>query len=104
MNNSRYNLRDKWQQRDRPEVLWVIFESFLYKGLILATLCGKEVSLMEILKILAMVVHGVFEPFWRKLPARLSTQVALLLLNFFNIFRIDTELTFSNLIFFFHGS
>ena len=37
----------------------------------------------------------------RNLPARLSTIVALLVLNSFNIFKIDTELTFSNLSWFF---
>ena len=49
MNNSIYNLRDKWQQRDAPEFLWTSFETFLYKGLIFVTLClpGKEGSLIE---------------------------------------------------------
>ena len=37
----------------------------------------------------------------RNLPARLSTIVALLVLNSFNSFKIDTELTFSNLSWFF---
>ena len=29
MNNSLYNLREKWQQRDGPEILWFSFETFL---------------------------------------------------------------------------
>ena len=37
----------------------------------------------------------------RNLPARLSTIVALLVLDSFNSFKIDTELTFSNLSWFF---
>ena len=60
-------------------------------------LSGKEVSLMERLKILAIGVQSIFEPSLRNPPARLSTSEALLVLNSFNIFRIDTELTFSNL-------
>ena len=58
------NLRDKWKQLDGPEVLWVSFETFLYKGLIFATLhlSGKEASLMERLQILAIGVQGMFEP------------------------------------------
>ena len=55
---------------------------------------------MKSLQILAIGVQSISEPSLRKLPARLSTPVALLLLNFFNIFRSDTELTFSNLSFF----
>ena len=43
----------------------------------------------------------MFGPSLRKLRARLSAPVVLLALNSFNIFRIDTELTFSNLSFFF---
>ena len=74
-----------------------VLRPFLYKGLIFATLHGKEASLMEILQILAIVVQSVFEPSSRNFPARLSTPVAFLVLNSFNIFRIDTELTFSNL-------
>ena len=57
---------------------------------------------MESLQILAIGVQSIFEPYLRNLPARLSTLVALLGLNSFNIFRIDTELTFSQLSFF-HG-
>ena len=70
--------------------------------LIFATLhlSGKEASLMERLEILAIGVQRIFEPFLRNFPARLSTPVTLLVLNSFNIFRIDTELTFSNLSFF----
>ena len=52
---------------------------------------------MERLKILAIGVQSIFEPSLRNPPARLSTSEALLVLNSFNIFRIDTELTFSNL-------
>ena len=55
---------------------------------------------MKSLQILAIGVQSISEPSLRKLTARLSTPVALLLLNFFNIFRSDTELTFSNLSFF----
>ena len=82
-----------------------VLRSFLYKGLIFATLhlSGKEASLMERLQILAIVVQSIFEPSLRNLPARLSITVALLVLNSFNILRIDTELTFSNLSFFFTG-
>ena len=43
---------------------------------------------------------AVFEPFLRNVPPRLSIPVAFLVLNSFNIFKIDTELTFSNLSFF----
>ena len=56
---------------------------------------------MEKLQILAIGLQSVFEPSLRNLPATLSTPVALLILNSFNIFRIDTELTFSNLSFFY---
>ena len=61
-----------------------VLRPFLCKGLIFATLhlSGKEASLMERL-------------------SRLPTPVALLALNSFNIFRIDAELTFPNLSFFF---
>ena len=66
-------------------------------------LSGKEASLMERLQILAIDAQSIFEPSLRNLPARLSVPVALQVLNSFNIFRIDTEITFSNLSFF-HGS
>ena len=33
MNNSLYNLRDKWKQRDGPKVLWVSFETFFMQRL-----------------------------------------------------------------------
>ena len=33
MNNSLYNLRDKWEQRSGPEVLWVSFETFFMQRL-----------------------------------------------------------------------
>ena len=33
MNNSLYNLRDKWKQRDGPEVLWDSFETFFIERL-----------------------------------------------------------------------
>ena len=33
MNNSLYNLRDKWEQRGGPEVLWVSFETFFMQRL-----------------------------------------------------------------------
>ena len=56
---------------------------------------------MERLEILAIGVQSVFEPSLRNFPARLSTPVALLVLNSRNIFRINTELTFSILILFF---
>ena len=49
---------------------------------------------MERLQILAIDVQSVFEPSLRNLPAKFSTPVALIILNFFNSFRIDTELTF----------
>ena len=48
---------------------------------------------MKRLQILAIGVQSIFEPSLRNLPARLST-----LLEFFNIFIIVTELTFSNII------
>ena len=75
-----------------------VLRPFLYKGFIFVTfhLSWKEVNLMERLQILAIGVQSVFEPSLRNLPARVSTAVALLVLNSFNIFRIDTELTFSN--------
>ena len=102
MNNSLYNLKNKWQQRDGPEVLWVSFETFLYKGLTFETLhlSGKETSLMERLQILPIGVQSVFEPSLRNLLARLSTPVALFVLNSFNISRIDTELILLHLRFF----
>ena len=80
-----------------------VLRPFLCKGLIFATLhlSGKQASLMERLQILAIGVQSTFEPSLKNLPARSSTPVALLVLNSFNIFRIDTELTFSNLSFFF---
>ena len=79
-----------------------VLRPFSYKGLIFATLhlSGKEASLMERLKILAIGVQSMFEPSLRNLHAKLSIPVALLVLNSFNIFIIDTELTFSNLSFF----
>ena len=75
---------------------------FLYKGSIFATLqlSGKEAGSMERLQILAIGVQSIFGPSLRNLPARLSTPVAFLVLNCFKIFRIDTEITFSNLSFF----
>ena len=82
-----------------------VLRPFLYKGLMFATLhlYGKEARLLEKIQILAMVVQSIFEPSLWNLPTRLSTPVALLVLNSCNICRIDTELTFSNLSFF-HGS
>ena len=76
-----------------------VLKPFLYKGLIFPTLhfSGKEASLMEISQILAIGIHSIIEPSLRNLPTRLSTPAALLVLNSFIIFRIDTELTFSNL-------
>ena len=56
---------------------------------------------MERLQILAIGVQSILEPSLRNLPARLSIPAVSLVLNYFNIFRIDTELTFSNLSFFF---
>ena len=75
-----------------------VLRPFLYKGLIFATfhLSWKEASLMERLQILAIGVQSIFEPSLRKLPARLSDPGALLVLNSFGVFRIDTELTFLN--------
>ena len=80
-----------------------VLRPFLYKGLIFAPLhlFGKEASLIERLQILAIGIQSIFEASLTNLPARSSTPVALLVLNSFNIFRIDTELTFSNLSFFF---
>ena len=53
MNNLLYSLRNEWQQRDGPRVLWVSFETFFIQRLNFITfdLSGKEVSLMERLKI-----------------------------------------------------
>ena len=50
MNNLLYNLRNKLQQPDGPDILWVSFETFLYKDLIFVPLhlSGKEASLMKI--------------------------------------------------------
>ena len=45
---------------------------------------------MERIQVLAIGVQSIFEPSLRHLPARLSTPVAFLLLNSFDIFRIDT--------------
>ena len=47
--------------------------------------------------VLAIGVQSVFEASLKNLPARLSIPVALLILNSINIFRINAELTFSNL-------
>ena len=83
-----------------------VLRPLLYKGLIFATLhlSQKKTSLMERLQILAIGVQkNVSEPSFRNLPARLSSPVSLLVINSFIIFRIDTEVTFSNLSFF-HGS
>ena len=68
-----------------------VLRPFLYKGLTFANfyLSGKGVSLMERLQILAIGLQSIFEPSLRNLPSRLSTPVALLVLNSFNIFRID---------------
>ena len=79
-----------------------VLRPFLYKDLILATfhLSGKKASLMERLQILAIVAQSVFEPSLRNLLTWLYTPVALLVLNSFNVFKTDTELTLSNLIFF----
>ena len=49
---------------------------------------------MERLQILPVGVQSIFEPSLTKLPVRLPTPVALLVLNSFNIFKIDTEVTF----------
>ena len=66
---------------------------------------------MERLQILAIGVQIVFGfvivlySYLRNFPARLFIPVFLLVLSSFNIFRIHTELTFSNLsCFFFDGS
>ena len=82
-----------------------VLRPFLYKGLIFATLhlSCKKASLMEILQILAIGIQSIFQPSLRNLPARLSTPVALLVLNSFSFFRIDTELTFTVSSFFFTG-
>ena len=64
-------------------------------------LSAKQVNLMERLQSLAIGVKSIFEPSLRNLQFRLSTPVALLVLNYFIIFRIDTELTFSNVTAFF---
>ena len=96
MNDSLYNLGDKRKQQDSPDVLWVSSET---NAKFLRHLPGKEETLMERLQILTAGAQRVFKPSLRNLPARLSTPVALLVLNSF-IFRISTELTFSNLSFF----
>ena len=79
-----------------------LLRPFLYKGLTFVTLhlSGKVARLLETLQILSGA-QNIFNPSLRNLSARLSTPVALLVLNSFKIFRIDTELTFSNLRFFF---
>ena len=84
----------------------LVLRPVLYKDLTFGTLhlSGKEASLMERLQILAIGVQSIFEPSLRNLPARLSTPVALLVLNPFNAFTIDVKLTFSNLSCFFYGS
>ena len=77
----------------------LVLRPVLYKDLTFGTLhlSGKEASLMERLQILAIGVQSIFEPSLRNLPARLSIPVAFLILSSINIFRIDAELTFSNL-------
>ena len=101
--HSIYNLRDKWKQRDGPEVLWVSFETFFIQRFIFATLylSGKEASMMERLQILAIGVQSIFELSLRNLLIIFSTSVALLVLNSFSILRIDAKVTFSNISFFF---
>ena len=85
----------------RSEVLWVSFETFIQRlnfcDFNFLHLSGKEASLMERLEVLAIGAQSVFELLLRNLPARLSNPMALLVSNFFNILRIDTELTFSKL-------
>ena len=80
MNNSLYNLRDTWKQRDGPEVYWVRFETFFIQRL---NLCDFA-FIMERLQVLAIGVQSIFESSLRNLTARLSTLVALLVLNSFN--------------------
>ena len=106
MNNSPNNLRERWKQQDGAGVLWVSFETFFIQRLNLCDITfiwkrGEEFD--ERLQILAIGVQSIFESSLRNLHARLSTPVALFDLNSFNIFKIDTELNFSNLSFF-HGS
>ena len=83
-----------------------VLKPFLCKGLIFVTLhlSWKEESLMETVQVLAIGVQSIFQPSLRNLPARLSTPVALLVLNSFSFFRIYTEQTFSVSSFLFHGS
>ena len=64
------------------------------------TFIWERGNLMERLQILAIGVQSISEPSLRNLPTRLSIPVALLVLNSFNIFRID----FFKFKFFFHGS
>ena len=87
-------MRDKCLLSKIFEKFGSLLRLFLKKGLIFATLhlSVKEASLMERLQILATDVQTIFEPSIRNFSARSSTPVALLDLNFFNIFRIDTEL------------
>ena len=61
-----------------------VLRPFFYKGLIfkILHLSEKEASLMERLQILAMGVQSVSEPSLRNLFTRLSTPVALFVLNF----------------------
>ena len=56
---------------------------------------------MERLQILSVGVQSILELFLRNLHTRFFTPVVLLVLNSFNILRIYTELTFSNLRVFF---
>ena len=86
----------------RGEMSLKFLGQFWDQRLIFATLhlSGKEANLIERLQILTIGAQSIFKPSLRNFSARLSTPVALLVLNSF-VFRTNTELTFSNLSCFF---
>ena len=74
----------------------LVLRPVLYKDLTFGTLhlSGKEASLMERLQILAIGVQSILEPSLRNLPTRLSTPVALLVLNSFNTLQLTLNSLF----------
>ena len=93
MNNSLYNLKDNWKERDGSEGLWVSFETFFIQRL---NFCDFAFIWER-----GEFDEKIINPSYRFTKCiRVVFKKALFVLNFFNIFRIDTELTFSNVSFF----
>ena len=90
MDNSLCNLRDKWKPRNGSEVFKTTFIQRL--NICDFTFIWERSEFHGKITNLSYSIRSVFEPSLRNLPTRLSTIVALLVLNFFNIFEIETEL------------